>query len=487
MSSKKYSISKSSFLKFEQCAKSFFLYKNHPYLRDKLSVDKQLTFRRGHDIGFFAQQLFPGGIDVSKETKNAMEAYELTKTLIDNKTPVIYEATFIYKDVLVMVDILHYENGIFIAYEIKSSIKVSETYLRDACLQYFVLKNSLTGFEDLFLTTMNGDYVMDETIDPKKLFKKRSVKKEAEKNLEYFEKKIEEAVLILEMNAIPNITIGKHCFKPYACDFFGTCWKDVMNEKSVFNLPFIGKEKLFEWYDAGVKNIEAIESSEIENPKHLKIKDSFISNTPYIQPEKIAVLLNTIKEPVAALDMEIWSSALPQLKGTRPFQQIPFLFCIADETTESHFLTEHILDERKTFAEELIKQTKKYNTLLVFDKTMEELAIKGLKEMVPALSADLEEVKNKFVDLFEVFRNLYYYHPHFKNNFSLKTISEVFETGVTYTGIQSGLEAMNHYEEYRKSEEGIEKQLNRDQLINYCMNDAQATLKLAHYLQNLVK
>lgn len=487
MSSKKYSISKSSFLKFEQCAKSFFLYKNHPYLRDKLSVDKQLTFKRGHDIGFFAQQLFPNGVDVSNETKNAMEAYELTKTLVETKTPVIYEATFIYKDVLVMVDILTYENGVYNAYEVKSSIKVSENYLRDACLQYFVLKNSLNGFEDLFLTTMNGEYVLEDQIDAKKLFKKRSVKKEAEKNLEYFEKKIEEAVLVLEMNAIPNITIGKHCFKPYTCDFFGTCWKDVMNEKSVFNLPFIGKEKLFEWYDAGVKNIESVESGEIENPRHLKIKESFVSNTPYIQPEKIAVLLDTIKEPVAALDMEIWSSALPQLQGTRPFQQIPFLFCMADETSESHFLTEHIFDERKTFAEELIKQTTNYNSLLVFDKTMEELAIKGLKELVPELAEALEEVKSKFVDLFEVFRNLYYYHPLFKNNFSLKIISDVFETGVTYSGIQSGLEAMNYYEQLRKSDEGLEKQLNRDELINYCMNDAQATLKLARYLQNLIK
>jgi len=50
-----YAISKTSFLKFEQCQKAFFLYKNHPYLRDKFSVDKQLTFKRGHDVGYFAQ------------------------------------------------------------------------------------------------------------------------------------------------------------------------------------------------------------------------------------------------------------------------------------------------------------------------------------------------------------------------------------------------------------------------------------------------
>src|SRR4051812_36302434 len=141
MSSPGYSISKTSFLKFEQCQKAFFLYKNHPYLRDKLSVDKQLTFKRGHDVGFFAQQLFPGGIDVSKETKSSTAGYELTLTLIENKTPVIYEATFLYKGVLIMVDILTLVDGVYTAYEVKSSMKVSETYLKDAYLQYYVLKN----------------------------------------------------------------------------------------------------------------------------------------------------------------------------------------------------------------------------------------------------------------------------------------------------------------------------------------------------------
>ena len=135
-----YSISKTSFLKFEQCQKAFFLYKNHPYLRDKVSVDKQLTFKRGHDVGYFAQQLFPGGIDISKETKNVVQALELTATHIETKTPVIYEATFVHNGVLVMADILTLNEGVYNAYEIKSSLKVSETYLKDAYMQYFVIK-----------------------------------------------------------------------------------------------------------------------------------------------------------------------------------------------------------------------------------------------------------------------------------------------------------------------------------------------------------
>ena len=234
-----YSISKTSFLKFEQCQKAFFLYKNHPYLRDKVSVDKQLTFKRGHDVGYFAQQLFPGGIDISKETKNVVQAFELTATHIETKTPVIYEATFVHNGVLVMADILTLNEGVYNAYEIKSSLKVSETYLKDAYMQYFVIKNVLPNLDDLFLVTLNSDYLLENEIDVRKLFKRRSVKQKAQENFNYFEHRIGEAHALLEQNAIPNLPIGKHCFRPYQCDYFGTCWKDTMHEKSIFNFIVI--------------------------------------------------------------------------------------------------------------------------------------------------------------------------------------------------------------------------------------------------------
>lgn len=55
--------------------KAFFLYKNHPYLRDSLSKEKQLIFKRGTDVGIFAQQLFPGGIDVTAGEKRDQQLF----------------------------------------------------------------------------------------------------------------------------------------------------------------------------------------------------------------------------------------------------------------------------------------------------------------------------------------------------------------------------------------------------------------------------
>lgn len=479
-----YAISKSSFIKFEQCSKAFFFYKNHPYLRDKLTIDKQLTFKRGHDVGYFAQQLFPGGIDVSQNAKGSVAGAQLTKTLIENNTEVIYEATFIFNGLLIMADILTFFEGKYTAYEVKSSIKISETYLKDAYLQFYILKNSLEQFDDLFLVTLNPDYVRDEILEPKKLFRKRSVKVKAEENFAYFEHQIKAAHSILEQNAIPNTPIGKHCFRPYQCDYFGTCWKDVITEDSIFNLPYIDKNKLQEWYNAGIKTITQVTDDLIEKPAALKIKNSFVSNEPIIDSEKIRNFLLRLKEPSISMDMEIWSPAIPQLPGTKPFEQIPFLVCFYDGKQTSNFFAGHSVDERKRFAEQLITLSQDYASVVVYDKTMEVSVINALIHRYPEYSEALGNLKSKLVDVFEIFIELAYYNPAFKSNFSLKIVSAILLKDVEYTTITSGLEAMNYFDQYRLTQNEVEKEMFKTELISYCNTDTIATLKLVDFLKS---
>lgn len=480
-----YSISKTSFLKFEQCQKAFFLYKNHPYLRDKLSIDKQLTFKRGHDVGFFAQQLFPGGIDVSKQTKNSSEGIAITKTLIDNKTPVIYEATFVHNGVLVMVDILCFENEKYTAYEVKSSLKVSDNYIKDACLQYFVLKNNLLDIEDFFLVTLNSDYKFDTEIDVKKLFKKRSIKVRAEENFAFFEQRIIDAHHVLEQNVIPNVPIGKQCFRPYSCDYIGTCWKETLTTDSIFNLPVIDKNRLFEWHDSGIKNIDELTDTHLEKEIYRKIKAAFVTKEPIIDKQQIETFLAKINGPVASMDMEIWSPAIPQLNGTRPFEQIPFLVCFYSEDKITHFFTGNEIDGRKEFAEQLVHLSSNYQTILVYDKTMEISTIDNLAKSFPELKPMLDQLKLKFVDVFDIFLGLAYYHPDFQNNFSLKSASQFLLKDLSYPKISSGLEAMNYYEQYRLEKNEIEKEQIKNDLVAYCDTDTLATYKLVSFLKTI--
>lgn len=482
-------ISKTAFLKYEQCHKAFFLYKNHYYLKDKLSTDKQLTFKRGHDVGTLAQQLFPGGVNVVETDSNKERAIEYTKQLIANKTEVIYEATFVYNSVLVMVDILVLSATGYFAYEVKSSLKVSETFIKDACLQYHVLKNNLPSLTDFYVVTLNESYVFEGELEIKKLFKKRSILKDAQKNEAYFISQIENAQLLLDQNVIPNIEIGKQCFSPYECDFFQTCWKNTITEDSIFTLGKTNKDDLFNWYHQGIKTI-----SEIKDVKHLSPQLQIQINSSnekkvHVVPAGIKSILNAIKTPFAALDMEIWGQAVPVMKGTKPFQKVPFLFTLYTEEKGSNFFFDYEKDDRKIFAVSLIQHTKPFKTLVVYDKSLERLIINELADMYKDLRNELLQVSAKLLDVSEIIHKQYYYHYLLKGNYSLKAVSKVVldENVFEDENIFTGLEAMNAFVNFRACENIIEKQAIKDDLINYCQADTKATFLITKKFQELSK
>ena len=80
----------------------------------------------------------------------------------------IYEATFNYQGILVMVDILHINNdGSVEIHEVKHSKEVRDVYINDAAIQYYVI-NGL-GYKISKVTIIHRN---DETNDTKNIFSK---------------------------------------------------------------------------------------------------------------------------------------------------------------------------------------------------------------------------------------------------------------------------------------------------------------------------
>ncbi|MBL7903160.1 MAG: DUF2779 domain-containing protein [Bacteroidia bacterium] len=472
-------------MKFEQCSKAFFLYRNFPYLRDKLDPEKQQRFKRGHEVGELAQHIFPGGTDVSKITGNSAEALLKTRELIEQKCPVIYEATFMHQGVLVMVDILCFENNSAQAYEVKSSLKVSEAYVKDACLQYFVLKNVLPQFEDLFLVTIDGSYELGDELDLKKLFRKRSMKEKAEANLDYFETRVKEAEDLIAQNITPQREIGPHCFKPYTCDFFGHCWQGKLSDQSVFSMPFVDKLKVFEWYNSGITTLPQLSESDFAKPWQHTILQCILNKKPFIDLDGIRQWMSRVKGKVLAMDMEVWNPAVPKLKGCKPFEQIPFLIGLYGEGYSHALFCEHHEDEREQLTRQFIAAVQGYDSIVVYDKTLEVAVLKDLMTRFPEMAEDLKSIQHKLFDLFELISKNHYYHPDFKNNLSLKTLSAVVLPEFSYGEVQSGLEALSVYDEFRQENNPIHKDLLKQHLNEYCLNDCRAVFELLGYFKSL--
>ena len=225
-------LSKSTYIKGEQCEKALYLFKNRPFLRDKLSMEQRAKFKRGTDVGILAQQYFPGGINMtpSSPSQFSKKVVETLKNLTNPAVNVMYEAVFQYDDTLIMLDIIVRDGDKWRAIEVKSSLNISSTYMKDAALQYYVLKGCGVPLSDIQLMYINADYVRNGDLDLTQLFVFQSIKDYAEQYQDVIAKNIAHFKDIIKQPHSPKIPIGDQCDTPYRCEFHGHCWKNVPNE-----------------------------------------------------------------------------------------------------------------------------------------------------------------------------------------------------------------------------------------------------------------
>ena len=118
----KLNLSKSLYTKGLQCGKALWLKKYSPEVLTPPSPQLQAVFKTGNEVGKLACDLFPGGKTIPFKGTSFKEKISLTNEWLNEGIQTIYEATFSFDDILVMVDILHQnENGSFEMYEVKSS------------------------------------------------------------------------------------------------------------------------------------------------------------------------------------------------------------------------------------------------------------------------------------------------------------------------------------------------------------------------------
>lgn len=219
-----YILSKSTYIRGLQCHKSLYLNNFRPYLRDKITEEQLAKFARGHAVGKVAQQLFPGGITISRPGKSSALK---TEQLISEGFPVIYEACFISDNVIVALDILVKQQSGYNAYEVKSSLKLSDVYYNDAFLQYHILNYSGLKPEQFFLVHRNIEFELSAEVELEKVFVFTDVSKLCEEKEDFVHDNICQMAEVLKQDKSPNIQPGCHCMKPYPCDFRGVCWKKI--------------------------------------------------------------------------------------------------------------------------------------------------------------------------------------------------------------------------------------------------------------------
>ena len=214
-------------------------------------------------------------------------------------------------------------------------------------------------------------------------------------------------------------------------------------------------------------------------------RDCDLHNKTHINKEEIKRFIEKLEYPLYYLDFETFSSAIPSLNGTRPYQQIPFQFSLHIDNGKSikhiEFLAED-LDDRKKLLQKLIDNLGTEGSILVYFKSFEINRLKELAKAFPENKEWVENILKRVVDLIEPFQNFHYYNPKQKGSCSIKSVLPVL-VDKSYKGmnISNGEEASISFLKQRE-----DAQVRKD-LLKYCELDTEAMLLIVKELEKLTK
>ena len=160
MNSSKINLSKSQYVKGRQCLKKVWLYNHKKELMDKPSEFQELLFSQGNDVGNIAKKVFPNGVEITQNYNEVDLAIEKTNEAIDSGAEVLYEAAFMFNDVLVRADIIKKNKyNSWDLLEVKSSSSWKKVHCLDLAVQTYILKNSGLNIRSSSIMHLNKEYI----------------------------------------------------------------------------------------------------------------------------------------------------------------------------------------------------------------------------------------------------------------------------------------------------------------------------------------
>ena len=425
--------------------------KKHPYLRDKLSIEQRAKFQRGTDVGVLAHEVFPGGIDMSPNSPSQFpkKAQETWDNLSKPEVKVMYEAVFQYNDTLIMLDMLVRDGDKWLAVEVKSSMRLSDTYYNDAALQYYVIHGCGVPLSDFRLMYLNGDYVKDGPIDVQQLFKMESVMEYVIEREAFVAQNVERLKAVVALPHSPVVNIGTQCNNPYPCDFQGHCWKLIPKNSFLFTTA-MDDETLFQSYFNGVNtNAKMLQQVDPDSEEAHQI-EVLETESYYIDYKTLYSLAPQPKpKSIAYLNLLLHRPAVPELDGTKPYEEMILAFALQGEHEHAAAIDSrlHTCQRRNDMAADTSHSGDDMaaNNCFVWDcfedhsrwKEAIDLLIEKLShyELIVCftpqnLSTTLlrhEIIQNqtigyKVFNLFEVLQEAHFYHPAIKRGLTLQRL-----------------------------------------------------------------
>ena len=491
-------LSKSKYCKSVQCNKILWMDK----YKSEVAVQtaRESVLENGTEVGELARSLF-GDYTNIEFNKDLNIMVEETRNLLKNKPNIITEASFNYDNNFCSVDILKNNSDGVEIYEVKSSTEVQDIYLDDASYQYFVLSNLGLNVKKVCIVYINNQYIRGKKLEIEKLFNIEDITDIAKAKQDEIRKNIEITNAYMEeynKDNEPKEDIGMKCFNPYKCEFWEYCTRNLP-KPNVFDIGGgMRTSKKFEKYYEGKVSFKDLQHEDL-NPKFLEQIDFELNNLESkIEKGAIKKLMDSLKYPLYFIDYETYQLAIPEIEGTKPYQQLPFQYSLhiikEKGATIEHkeFLAEiDDTDYIRHFAESMIKDMPENGSVIIYNKSFEPARNNEIARMYPDLKDEMDRINGNIVDFLEPFKQRKYYTKEMHGSASIKAVLPALypnDPELDYHNlpvVHNGGEASEAFLSLKNKSKEEQKEI-RHGLLVYCELDTYAMVKLWEKFKEII-
>ncbi len=528
-------LTKTDYILYRDCSNDVWVKWHRREIYDEFEVsefEKGLG-EMGNEVEELARGMFFDGYLVNRRSEGAQE---LTKKLIEERKPIIFQAVFATDKFLTATDVLKWneEVGKYDLYEIKMSSteksefdndeegkirrvdsKKEKQYESDIAFQTNVVELCGVPLNKKYLVRLNKSYVRNGELSfaPDTLFIIEDKTEAIDCSKEIALGEMERAFEYLSKEDQPA---GRcQCYykgRSAHCSAFSYLNPEVP-VYGVHDLNRIGinKKYLTELLDAGIIKIEDVPEDERLFPKDKK--DGTISKAnklnqvrvhrsqePLINISAIKSELDKLVFPLYFLDYETYPTAIPQYDGYRPYQHIVFQYSLQVlQNKDSEPVSYECLvldgDPSERIAKSLYKNIGNTGTVISWYKNFENSRNREIASLLPEYKEFFLDVIARTYDLMDIVENQHYVHPGFKGRASIKNVLPVIakivgrEEELSYKklSVKSGTDAISSYHQITTGilagEDAKEKER---QMLEYCKLDTYAMYIIWKYFDELI-
>lgn len=444
-------LTKTDFLIARDCNKNAWLKVHKPeiYREKPLSEFDLNIIETGNQIDELARQLFPNGSLVENRSD-----IELTKKLISEHTPVIYQPVFATDEYMAVADIIVWNEKAqaYDLYEVKSSTagpdgegRRTNEYVIDLAFQKVVIEKLGAPIRSYNLIRLNKEYVRGTELSITDLFVIEDLSAQVDKAMSDIAGQMAGVREYLLKDTEPagycdciHKTKGNHCT---------TSWYSLpeLPEYSVHRISRIHKTKLSAFVDSETFDIKELSYEQIETLSDIQQKQVNVAQSGKVEidTEGAETFLSQLEYPLAFIDYETYPSAIPRFAGYRPYQQIPFQFSLhvieklGAEMTHVDYLHTNDTNPDIGFLEALHANLPPSGSILAWNQRFEKGINEQLGQRNPAYAQFVENINGRVVDLIEPFdgNKAVYWHPAFMGKSSIKFVLPALVPEMSYKAL----------------------------------------------------